>query len=46
MTKLLDIDPTYVDALNGKAIALQDLQKYDEAIQYYDKVLDIDPTIR
>jgi tetratricopeptide (TPR) repeat protein len=30
------------DILN-KANVLQDLQRYDEALQYYDKVLEIDP---
>ena len=44
MTKSLAIDPTNVNALNGKAIILQNLQKYDEAIEYYDKALAIDPT--
>ena len=37
--KVLTIDPSNVNALNNKAIALKNLQKYDEAIQYYDKVL-------
>ena len=43
--KALAIDPTYVNALNGKANVLQNLQRYDEAIKYYDKVLAIDPTL-
>ena len=43
-TKPYAINPTYVDAIDNKANALSNLQKYDEAIQYYDKVLAIDPT--
>jgi tetratricopeptide (TPR) repeat protein len=29
---------------SGKANVLYDQQKYDEALQYYDKVLAIDPS--
>ena len=32
MTKLLAIDPAYVNALNDKALVLQSLQRYDEAL--------------
>ena len=39
MTKYLNIDPSNVNALNNKAIALKNLKRYDEAIQYYDKIL-------
>ena len=31
--KILDIDPSNIDALNNKAIVLKDLQKYDEALR-------------
>jgi tetratricopeptide (TPR) repeat protein len=40
--KLYSITNSTQDILN-KANVLQDLQKYDEALQYYDKVLAIDP---
>src|SRR5690242_1608952 len=36
-------DPNNVTALFGKAVALADLGRFDEAISYYDKVLAIDP---
>jgi tetratricopeptide (TPR) repeat protein len=42
--KVLAIDPTNVDALNGIANDLDKLQRYDEALTYYNKVLAIDPT--
>ena len=44
MTKYYAIsDPKDIDALYNKAIVLEDLERYDEALQYYDKVLAIDP---
>ena len=44
MTKSWDIDPSNVNALNNKGIALKNLKRYDESIQYYDKILAIDPS--
>ena len=44
MTKSLNIDPSNVNALNGKAIALKNLKRYNESLQYYDKILNIDPS--
>ena len=41
--KALEIDPNDTDALNGKGDTLYDLERYSEAITYYDKVLQIDP---
>ena len=40
--KVLEIDSSDIDALNGKAEALENIGKHDEAIIYYDKVLEID----
>ena len=42
--KVLDIDPSNVNALNNKGLALDHLQRYDEALQYFDKALTIDPS--
>jgi len=39
--KVLAIDSTDIDALNGKALALDSIGKPEEAISYYDKVLAI-----
>jgi len=39
--KVLAIDSTDIDALNGKALALDAIGKPEEAISYYDKVLAI-----
>ena len=40
--KILEIVPTDIDSLNGKAYALENIGKHQEAIPYYDKVLEID----
>ena len=32
-----------VDAWNNKGVALDNLGRYQEAIEYYDKALEIDP---
>ena len=39
MDKALEVDPKYIKALVGKALALSDLQRYQEAIEWYDKAL-------
>ena len=38
------INSTEIDTLYNKATSLYDNQRYDEAIQYYDKILAIDPS--
>ena len=45
LDKLLLVEFENVDALYLKAIILNNLQRYDEAIQDYDKALAIDPYI-
>jgi len=40
--KVLTIDSTEIDALNGMAFALDSIGKHEDAISYYDKVLAID----
>ena len=42
--KVLAIDPKDVESLNNKGLVLQDLKRYDEALQYFDKVLAIEPS--
>jgi len=39
----LDADPTFTEAMHGLARALQDLQRYDEAIAVAQKIAEIDP---
>ena len=39
----ISCNPNYVDALNNKGSALDDLGKYDEAITWYDKALAVNP---
>jgi tetratricopeptide (TPR) repeat protein len=41
--KALEIDPYYVNALDGKGWSLNELGYYSQAITYLDKVLEIDP---
>ena len=41
--KALEIDPNYVEAWNIKAIALLELERYDEAIKCYDKLIELNP---
>jgi len=36
-------DPTFTEAMHGLARALQDLQRYDEAIEVANKIAQIDP---
>jgi tetratricopeptide (TPR) repeat protein len=39
----LAIDPTFTEAMHGLARALQDLQRYDEAIVVAQKIAELDP---
>ncbi|MGB7602805.1 MAG: tetratricopeptide repeat protein [Candidatus Sulfotelmatobacter sp.] len=39
----LAIDPTFTEAMHGLARALQDLQRYDEAIEVAQKITELDP---
>lgn len=36
-------DPSFTEAMHGLARALQDLQRYDEAIQVAQKIAELDP---
>jgi tetratricopeptide (TPR) repeat protein len=39
----LAVDPTFTEAMHGLARALQDLQRYDEAIEVAQRIAEIDP---
>jgi tetratricopeptide (TPR) repeat protein len=39
----LAIDPTFTEAMHGLARALQDLQRYDQAIEVALKITELDP---
>ena len=39
----LSADPTFTEAMHGLARALQDLQRFDEAIEVAKKIAEIDP---
>ena len=39
----LDADPTFTEAMHGLARALQDLQRYDEAITVAQRIAELDP---
>ena len=39
----LDSDPTFTDAMHGLTRALQDLNRFDEAIEVAKKIAEIDP---
>lgn len=39
----LQADPTFTEAMHGLARALQDLERYDEAIVVAQRIADIDP---
>jgi tetratricopeptide (TPR) repeat protein len=41
--KSLDIDPSFTEAMHGLARALQDLGRFDEAIDVAKKIAEIDP---
>jgi tetratricopeptide (TPR) repeat protein len=39
----LAVDPSFTEAMHGLARALQDLQRYDEAIEVAQKITEVDP---
>ena len=39
----LEADPTFTEAMHGLARALQDLERFDEAIEVAKKIAEIDP---
>jgi tetratricopeptide (TPR) repeat protein len=39
----LEIDPTFTESMHGLARVLQDLQRYDEAIEVAKKMAEVDP---
>jgi tetratricopeptide (TPR) repeat protein len=39
----ISADPTFTEAMHGLARALQDLQRYDEAIEAAQKIAELDP---
>jgi Flp pilus assembly protein TadD len=39
----LAVDPSFTEAMHGLARALQDMQRYDEAIAVAQKIAEIDP---
>lgn len=39
----INIDPTFTEAMHGLARVLQDLLRYDEAIEVANKIAEIDP---
>jgi len=39
----LNTDPTFTEAMHGLARALQDLQRFDEAIEVAKRIAEIDP---
>ena len=39
----IEADPTFTEAMHGLARALQDLQRYDEAIAVAQRIAEIDP---
>jgi Flp pilus assembly protein TadD len=39
----LAVDPSFTEAMHGLARALQDLQRYDEAISVAQKITELDP---
>ncbi len=41
--KSIEIDPSFTEAMHGLARALQDLQRYDEAISVAQKITQLDP---
>ena len=44
MDRSLKTNPTYASAWNQKGLALQELQRYEEAITCFDKSIEINPT--
>jgi tetratricopeptide (TPR) repeat protein len=37
----IEIEPSYINASNNKGILLNDLGKYEQAIQYFNKAIEI-----
>jgi len=42
-SKAIEADPTFSEALHGMARALQDLERFDEAIEISKRIAEIDP---
>jgi len=40
INKVLELNPSHLDALNRKGSILHDLNKYDEALQCFNKVIE------
>ena len=41
--KSIESDPTFTEAMHGLARALQDLQRYDEAVMVAQRIAELDP---
>ena len=41
--KAIETDPTFTEAMHGLARALQDLQRFDEAIEVAQRISELDP---
>lgn len=39
----IEVDPSFTEAMHGLARALQDLQRYDDAIAVAQKIVELDP---
>ena len=43
INKVLELNPTHLDALNRKGFILLELKKYEEALQFLNKVIELYP---
>lgn len=43
LDKALELDPNFIDALFAKAATLKKQEKYTEAVEYLDRLLEIEP---